>query len=160
MTLTLAIWLYIKVNAHPLAIDNNCVKYDLYLTMGLEFNARTLCDQTEILTDWQTDRQPIGPINKNLVEDIGILLPVKFRWIPLIGFKGEVENVPPNQRSGGNLGFPMGPKNYPTNVIEDVDILLTVKFRWIPFSGFEVEMSHPSEAGAVGFSIGQKTKTW
>ena len=29
----------------------------------------------------------------NLVEDIEILLPVKFFWIPLTGFKGEVENV-------------------------------------------------------------------
>ena len=43
--------LYIKVNAHPLAIDNNCVKYDLYLTKGLEVMTRTLCDQTERLTD-------------------------------------------------------------------------------------------------------------
>ena len=37
---------------------------------------------------------------KNLVEDIEILLPVKFRWIPFSGFRGEVENVSANQRPG------------------------------------------------------------
>ena len=31
---------------------------------------------------------PIGPKNTNLVEDVEILLPVKFRWIPFSGFKG------------------------------------------------------------------------
>ena len=30
----------------------------------------------------------IGPKNTNLVEDIEILLPVKFHWIPLSGFRG------------------------------------------------------------------------
>ena len=35
----------------------------------------------------------IGPKNTNLVEDIEILLPVKFRWISFSGFRGEVENV-------------------------------------------------------------------
>ena len=33
---------------------------------------------------------PIGPKNTNLIEDIEILLPVKFLRIP---FRGEVENV-------------------------------------------------------------------
>ena len=41
---------------------------------------------------------PIGPKNTNLVEDIKSLLPVKFRWIPFSGFRGEVENVSANQR--------------------------------------------------------------
>ena len=36
---------------------------------------------------------PIGPKNTNLVEDVEILLPVKFRWIPFSLFRGEVENV-------------------------------------------------------------------
>ena len=31
--------------------------------------------------------------NTNLVEDVEILLPVKFRWIPFSGFRDEVENV-------------------------------------------------------------------
>ena len=41
---------------------------------------------------------PIGPKNTNFVEDIKILLPVKFHWIPFSGFRGEVENVSANQR--------------------------------------------------------------
>ena len=36
---------------------------------------------------------PIGPKNKNLVEDVEFLLPVKFRCILFHGFRGEVENV-------------------------------------------------------------------
>ena len=36
---------------------------------------------------------PIGPKNTNLVEDVEILLPVRFRWILFSGFRGEVENV-------------------------------------------------------------------
>ena len=43
---------------------------------------------------------PIGPKNTNLVEDVEILLPVKFRWIPFSRFRGEVENVSANQRPG------------------------------------------------------------
>ena len=43
---------------------------------------------------------PIGPKNTNLVEDVEILLPVKFRWILFSGFRGEVENVSANQRPG------------------------------------------------------------
>ena len=42
----------------------------------------------------------IGPKNTNLVEDVEILLPIKFRWIPFSGFRGEVENVSANQRPG------------------------------------------------------------
>ena len=42
----------------------------------------------------------IGPKNTNLVEDIEILLPVKFSRIPFSGFRGEVENVSANQRPG------------------------------------------------------------
>ena len=39
---------------------------------------------------------PIGPKNTNLIEDVEILLPVKFRWIPFGSFRGEVENVKSN----------------------------------------------------------------
>ena len=35
---------------------------------------------------------PIDPKNTNLVEDVEILLPIKFRWVPFSGF-WEVENV-------------------------------------------------------------------
>ena len=40
---------------------------------------------------------PICPKNRNLVEDIEILLPVKFRWIRFSGFREENENVSANQ---------------------------------------------------------------
>ena len=36
---------------------------------------------------------PIGRKNTNLVEGVEFLLPVRFRWILLSGFRGEVENV-------------------------------------------------------------------
>ena len=38
---------------------------------------------------------PIGPknTNTNLVEDVEILLPGKFCWIPFSNFRGDVENV-------------------------------------------------------------------
>ena len=42
----------------------------------------------------------IGLKNTNLVEDIEILLPVRFRSIPFSGFREEVENVSANQRPG------------------------------------------------------------
>ena len=54
---------------------------------------------------------PIGPKNTNFVEDVEILLPVKFRSIPFSGFRGEVENVSANQRPGRPSCFPIGPKN-------------------------------------------------
>ena len=59
-----------------------------------------------------------GPTNINLVKDVEILLPVKFRWILFSSFRGEVENVIVNQRPGGHLGFPIGPKN--TNLVDDI----------------------------------------
>ena len=42
----------------------------------------------------------ICPKNTNLVEDVDILLPVKFHWILYSSFRGEVENVSANQRPG------------------------------------------------------------
>ena len=77
---------------------------------------------------------------QNLVEDIEILLPGKFRWILFRGFRGEVENVVANQRPGSHFVFPILPKN--TNLVEDVKILAPVKFRWIPFSRFREEVEN------------------
>ena len=53
---------------------------------------------------------PIGPKNTNLVEDVDILLPIKFRWIPFSGFRGEVENVSANHRPGRPFCFSDRPK--------------------------------------------------
>ena len=84
----------------------------------------------------------IGLKNTNLVEDVEILLPVKFLWIPFSGFRGEVENVSANPRPGRPSCFSIGPKN--TYLVEDVEILLPVKFRWIRFSGFRGEVKKVS----------------
>ena len=54
----------------------------------------------------------IGPKNTNFVEDIGIFLPVKFCWILLGGFRGEVENVSANQRPGRPSCFFDRPKKH------------------------------------------------
>ena len=55
---------------------------------------------------------PIGTKNTNLVEDVEILLPVKFRWILLSGFRGEVENVSANQRPGRPSCFSDRPEKH------------------------------------------------
>ena len=55
---------------------------------------------------------PIGPKNTNLVEDVEILLPIKFRGIPFSGFRGEVENVSANQRPGQPSCFPDRPEKH------------------------------------------------
>ena len=54
----------------------------------------------------------IGPKNTNMVEDIEILLPVKFRAISISGFRGEVENVSANQRPGQPSCFPNRPEKH------------------------------------------------
>ena len=48
----------------------------------------------------------------NLVEDIEILLPVKFPWIQFSGFWGEVENVSANQRPGRPSCFSDRPEKH------------------------------------------------
>ena len=48
---------------------------------------------------------PIHSINKNFAEDVKILIPVKFRWIPSSAFRGEVDNVSANQRPGSSSLF-------------------------------------------------------
>ena len=50
--------------------------------------------------------------NSNLVEDVEILLPVKFRWIPFSGFRGEVENVSAYQRPGRPSCFSDRPEKH------------------------------------------------
>ena len=55
---------------------------------------------------------PIGPKNTKLVEDVEVLLPVKIRWIPISGFRGEVENVSANQRPGRPSCFSDRPEKH------------------------------------------------
>ena len=102
---------------------------------------------------------PIGLKNTNLVEDINILLPVKFRWIPFSGFRREVENVSANQREGRPSCFPLGLKS--TNFgrgrlyLASYQVLLNsvqrFQFGWIPFNGFRGEVENVSANQRPGF---------
>ena len=47
-----------------------------------------------------------------LLQNVEILLPVKFRWIPFNGFRGEVENVSANQRPGRPSCFSDRPEKH------------------------------------------------
>ena len=47
-----------------------------------------------------------------MVENVEILLPAKFRWIPFSGFRGEVENVSANQRPGRPSCFSYRPEKH------------------------------------------------
>ena len=58
---------------------------------------------------------PIGPKNKTLVEDVEILLPVKFRWIPFSGFREGYENVSAHQKPGRPSWFSDRPENQKGN---------------------------------------------
>ena len=59
---------------------------------------------------------PIGPKkNTNLVDDVEILLPVKFRLIPFSGFRGEVGNVSANQRPVRPFSFSDRPDKHKLN---------------------------------------------
>ena len=53
-----------------------------------------------------------SPKNTNLVEDVEILHPVKFCWIPFSGFRIEVENVSANQRPGRPSCFSDRPEKH------------------------------------------------
>ena len=48
----------------------------------------------------------------NLVEDVEILLPIKFRWIPLSVFREEIKNVSANQRPGRPSCFTDQPEKH------------------------------------------------
>ena len=50
--------------------------------------------------------------NTNLVEDVEILIPVKFLWIPFNGFREEVENISANQRPGRPSYFSDRPEKH------------------------------------------------
>ena len=80
--------------------------------------------------------------NTNLVEDVEILLPVKFSWILFSSFRGKVENVSANQRPGRPFCFSNPPEKH--YLVEGVEILLSIKFRQITFSGFRREVENVS----------------
>ena len=82
------------------------------------------------------------PKNTNLVEDIEILLPIKFRWFCLAVSEAKSKMSQPIRGQGSHLVFPIGPKNI--NLVEDVEILLPVKFCGIPLSDFRGEVGNVS----------------
>ena len=67
------------------------------------------------------------PKNTNLVEEVEILLPMKFVEFHSAVSEEKWKMSQPIRGQGGHLVFPNGPKN--TNLVEDVEILLPVKFR-------------------------------
>ena len=108
----------------------------------------------------------ISPKNTNLVDDVEILLPVKFRWIPFsclrrclnqsdarvaILFHSACTSVPSHiwlkyrciwRKTPINSTQFDWPEN--TNIVEDVGVVRPVKFRWIPFSRFRGEVKNVS----------------
>ena len=93
---------------------------------------------------------PIWPKTTYLVEDIEILLPVKFCWIPFTGFREKVENVSANQRLGRLFWFSDWPEKHKLH--RGLWNLLPVKFLWIPFSGFREEVENISAIQRPGRS--------
>ena len=64
---------------------------------------------------------------------VDILLLVRFHWILVSSFRGEIENLTANQRPEWPSYLSEQPKN--TNLVEDVEILLPVECRWIVSRG-------------------------
>ena len=105
------------------------------------------------------------PQNINLVEDVEILITVKFRKFCSTASDEKWKMSQPIRGQSGHLVFLIGPKN--TNLVEDVEILLPVKYRLIPFRGLrEVERSRKclsqweTRAAILIFRSARKTQTW
>ena len=71
---------------------------------------------------------PIGPKNTDLVKDVEILLPVKFRRILFSGFREEVKNVSANQRLPTYLSLPKWFPNAGTRLLLCIRLIV---FFWI-----------------------------
>ena len=80
------------------------------------------------------------------------LLPVKFRKIPIGGFRWEVEYVSTNQRPGGHFAYPIDPKN--KNFVEGIESLRPVKCRKIVQN---ISVNQRLAGNLVLFSIFRKT---
>ena len=68
----------------------------------------------------------------NLLENVEILLPIKFHWIPFSCSREEVENVWANQRPELPSWFSDLPEKQ--KMVKDLETLLPVKFHSILFS--------------------------
>ena len=98
----------------------------------------------------------------NLVEDIEILLPVKFRWIPFSGFRGEVENVSANQRPGRPSCFSDRSKKHECvkGLWDFASCPIYVVFRSAVLEKSNMSQPIRGQGGHLGFPIGPKTQTW
>ena len=103
------------------------------------------------------------PKNTNLVEDVEILLPVKFRWILFSGFTGEVEKVSTNQRPGRPSCFSDWPEKHKLGRgrldLASCQVLLNSVQQ---FQRRNLKCLNQSEArGAILFYLSaRKTQTW
>ena len=129
------------------------------LTRGLK--GHISCAWVQCATFWGIDKGghfclPIGTKNTNLVENVKILLPVKFHWIPFSGFRGEIKMSRQSEARAAILFF------WSANYVENVGILLPVKFSWIPFGSFRGEVENVSANQRPGWPscFSQKTQTW
>ena len=80
-----------------------------FLSRFIEFHSGERSKMSQPIRGW--GRHLVFPIvlkNTNLVEDIEMLLLVKFCWIPLRGFKREVEMPQPIRGQGSYFVFPIG----------------------------------------------------
>ena len=106
---------------------------------------------------------PVGPKNTNLVEDVEIFLPVKFRWIPLSGFRGEVENVSANQRPGRPSCFSDRPEKHKLGRgrwdLASCQVSLNSVERFQIRSWKSLSKSE-ARAAILFFRSPQKTQTW
>ena len=106
---------------------------------------------------------PIGPKNTNLVEDVEILLPVKFRWIPFSGLRGEVDNVSANQRPGQPYCFSDRPEKHKLGRgcwdLASYQVSLNSVQRFQRRSRKCLSQSE-ARAAILFFRSAQKTQTW
>ena len=91
------------------------------------------------------------------------MLPVKFRWIPVSGFRREVVKGLIQSEARSAILF-VRPAWKNTNFVDlfknlRIYILLYVKCHWIPFNGFRGEMENvlaTDQSGHLGFQIRPK----
>ena len=106
---------------------------------------------------------PIGPKNTNLVEDVEILLPVKFRWILFSGFRGEVGNVSANQRPGRPSCFSDRPEKHKLGRgrwdLASCQVSLN-SVQWFQRRSRKCLSQSEARAAILFFQSAWKTKTW
>ena len=85
---------------------------------------------------------PICPKNTNFVEDIEILLPIKFHLILFSGCRGEVENVSANQSPGRSSRCSDRPEKHKLGKGRWDLVNIPVKFRWTLLCCFRGEVEN------------------